>query len=140
MSMLDTAAQLFLSKLGGDAAGVDQSSVAEGLKDLLPTSGSDLDLSQLVGQFTQAGGGIAGIAMSWLGNGGNLNISAEQIQSVMGGSNIAAFAQRLGLDSGAALSGLTQMVPELIDKVSADGVLSNDRVLELGKGLLGKLF
>ena len=140
MTILQTAAQLFLSRLGSAPQGVDDEQVAAGLSDLLPTAGGDLDLQQLVGQFTGAGGGIAQLAQSWLGNGGNLEISRDQVESVLGGGAIGAFAQKLGLDGGQAASSLAAMLPELIDRISSDGELRSDLLGAVGRGILGKLF
>jgi uncharacterized protein YidB (DUF937 family) len=140
MTLLQTAAQLFLSRLDGASQGLDEAKVADGLSSLLPTAGGDLDVQALVGQFTGAGGGIAQLAQSWLGNGGNLAISREQIEAVLGGGAIGAFAQRLGLDGERATSGLAAMLPELIDRISTDGELRSDVLSAVGRGILGKLF
>ena len=140
MNLVEMAAQLFLNKLGQQGGGLDMQSVIGALQHLLPTKNGELDLAALVAQFTGEGGGLAELANSWLSNGANLNISAEQITSVFGRGPLADFAAQLGLSTDTAASGLADTVPELIDKSSENGSLLNDQMVGLAKSVLGKLF
>lgn len=137
MSILETAANLFIRQLGSaDGGGLNLQSVVAALQKLLPTSGGELDLSQLVGMFSSQGGGLAAIASSWLGDGNNQAISASQILAVLGKDNVANFASQLGLDTGKATEGLASILPELIDKNSKGGALLGN----LAGSVLGKFF
>ncbi len=136
MSILETAASLFIRQLGSaDGGGLNPQSVVAALQKLLPTSGGELDLSRLVGMFS-AQGGLAAIASSWLGDGNNQSISASQILAVLGNDKVANFAAQLGLDTGKASEGLAGIVPDLIDKNSKGGALLGN----LAGSVLGKLF
>ena len=68
MSLIETAAKVLLSKLGGAGEGVDSNNVVDGLLELLPSNGGDLDLQGLASQFLN-NGGLAQLASSWLGDG-----------------------------------------------------------------------
>ncbi len=137
MSILETAASLFIRQLGSaDGGGLNPQSVVAALQKLLPTSGGELDLSRLVGMFSAQGGGLAAIASSWLGDGNNQSISASQILAVLGNDKVANFAAQLGLDTGKASEGLAGIVPDLIDKNSKGGALLGN----LAGSVLGKLF
>jgi uncharacterized protein YidB (DUF937 family) len=85
--------------------------------------------------------GLADVAASWISTGKNLPISPEQIQSVLGNSRIQEIAQKLGLSSEAASSQLSQMLPQVVDKLTPDGQIPSNDLLAQGMNLLkGKLF
>ena len=139
MDILKIAAQLFINKMGATQGKLDIGSVIGGLKDLLPTQGDDLDISSLVSNFTK-NAGLASLASSWLGNGKNEGISAQQIMQVFGKGKIEEFASKIGVDSGNAASGLASMIPDLIDKSSENGNLLNNLKSGIGSKLLKGLF
>lgn len=139
MSLINMAAQLFISKLGGTGEQLDTGSVVAVLQNLLPTEGGELDLSALVGQFT-SGGGLADLASSWLGGGDNEAISPSTLMDVLGNDQVSEFARQLGLGEDTAAEGLAQMIPELIDGNSEGGDLLGGAVGDMAKGMLGKLF
>lgn len=134
MDLLKLGAQLFMQKVGGDS-GMDIGTVTSALKNLLPTSGGgDLDLQGIVSQM--GSGGLANLASSWLGDGGNESISPTQVVSMLGKDKIGAFAQSLGMGESEASDGLASMLPDLIDKSSEGGSL----LKSVGGSVLGKLF
>lgn len=139
MDLLKIASQLFMNKLGATGQGLDAGAVQSALGALLGGDDGKLDLSDLLGKLN--GGGLAGLAQSWLGDGANASITPSQILDMFGQGRIGAFASSLNLDTGTASNGLAEMLPELVDKHSSGGNL-----LEAaggGAGLLGaasKLF
>jgi len=76
-------------------------------------------LGSLVDQFKNAGLGQQ--AESWVGNGQNLPISADQINSVVGQGKIAEIAQQAGIDPAQLSQVLAQALPTLIDKLTPGG-------------------
>lgn len=139
MSLINMAAQLFISKLGGTGEQLDTGSVVAALQNLLPTDGGELNLGALVTQFT-SGGGLADLASSWLGGGDNEAISPSTLMDVLGNDQVSEFAGQLGLGEDTAAEGLAQMIPELIDGNSEGGDLLGGAVGDMAKGVLGKLF
>ena len=119
MDIKSLATELILSKIG---AANDSGAAESALDDLVGGSGG-FDLGDIVGQFTGSGGDLAEKAKSWLGDGGNESISAEQVQDALGSDKIEAFASKLGIGREEASSGLSQVLPELIDKSSQGGNL-----------------
>ena len=105
-------------------------------------AGADL-LMQVVGGLLNQGGGVGGglggglgallqrfqsgglgeLAASWVGTGQNLPISAEQLQSVLGGDQIGALAQQAGLSQGDLMGQLAQMLPQVVDRLTPNGQL-----------------
>ena len=78
-------------------------------------------LAGLVGRFQQ--GGLGDIVNSWVGTGQNLPISAEQLGGVLGNDTVANLAQQLGTGQGDMLSQLSQMLPQVVDKLTPGGQL-----------------
>jgi uncharacterized protein YidB (DUF937 family) len=79
------------------------------------------DLNSIIS--TAQNGPLGDVVNSWLGNGENMPISADQVSQLLGNEKVAALASQFGVNSG-DLSGILQNVlPGLIDKASADGKL-----------------
>ena len=81
-------------------------------------------LPGIIGKFQQ--GGYGSQIGSWVGTGQNLPISGGQLQEVLGSGAIGQIAQQLGLSHGDASSGLAQVLPQLIDKMTPSGQVSSD--------------
>ncbi len=97
-------------------------------------------LQGLVQTFQQ--GGLGEIVNSWVSQGQNLPISAEQIQSVLGGSSLSSIASQLGVSQEQASGSLASMLPQLIDSLTPNGnVPQNGDLMAQGMEMLkGKLF
>jgi uncharacterized protein YidB (DUF937 family) len=119
MDIKSLATQLIMSKMGGAN---DSNAASSALDDLVGGSGG-FDLGDIVGKFTGSGGDLASKAKSWLGDGGNEAVSASEIQDAIGSDKIEAFARKLGIGTEEASSGLSQILPDLIDKSSKGGNL-----------------
>jgi uncharacterized protein YidB (DUF937 family) len=71
-------------------------------------------------------GGLGNQANSWVGTGQNLPVSGDQLSNVLGGSDIGRLAQQFGLSHGDASSGLSQMLPQIIDQMTPHGQVPAD--------------
>ena len=82
------------------------------------------------------------IVNSWVSKGENLPISAEQIQSVLGGSSLGNIASQLGMNSEEASGSLASMLPQLIDSLTPNGeVPQGGDLMSQGMEMLkGKFF
>ena len=72
-------------------------------------------LEAMLNNFEQ--GGIGHIAQSWISNGGNLPISQDQLEAVLGSSQVQQLASSMGIDP----SNLSSALPELIHHLTPDG-------------------
>jgi uncharacterized protein YidB (DUF937 family) len=81
------------------------------------------DLNGLVAALQK--GGLGPQVQSWLGNGQNMPITADQLKAVLGNAQVQDFARRLGLPVDEMLKLLAQYLPEIIDKASPNGVLQH---------------
>ena len=123
-ALINAVIQMVANKAGGATGGVG-------------------GLGGLVGALTK--GGLGNVASSWVGTGQNLPVSAEQLQSALGGGGsgggmLAQIAQQAGMSNGDAASGLSQILPGLVDKLTPDGQIPQQDSLEkmLGAFNIGK--
>ena len=138
--LLQTGAKLFSkSNLSGDAgSNLDMSSLASALSSL---TGGDkgFDLGALVNNLD--GAGLGDTAKSWLGDGDNEGISPEQISNALGAEKISEFASKLGLNVSEAAGGLSEALPQMVDKASSGGaLLESIGGIEGALGFAKKLF
>jgi uncharacterized protein YidB (DUF937 family) len=77
------ATQLIMSQLGGGNSNISEDVVSAALSKLMLTnSSSDLKMGGLLGQLN--GGGLASMAASWLGDGGDSPMDAKKITDFFG--------------------------------------------------------
>ena len=134
---------LFDSVMGAVSGHVQQQGgMASVLGGLLANNGEAGGLDGLLEKFKQAG--MADQVNSWIGNGQNLPISAEQISQILGSDVVRNIAAKLGIDPDQAAQQLSALLPGLIDKLTPNGqtpagglVNSNDLMGMLG-GFLGR--
>ena len=119
MDLIQIGAQLLSDKLG---LKVDAATIQSALSSLMGDGQGGLDLQGLVGQLSSSGD-LGNLVQSWLGDGGNLPISADQIAGFFGSDKMSAFAGAIGTDAGSAAGGLADVVPQLLDKASSGGNL-----------------
>lgn len=131
-----------LMKLGQDLLG-DKMGDLGGIMDALSglTSGEGLDLGGITEKLKEAGLGEQ--LGSWLGDGENAPVSADQITNAFGADKISEMAAKLGVDSGAAADTLSKVMPSLLDKMSSggsllDAVSSGANPLDLAKSFFNK--
>lgn len=136
MDILKLATDLFMQKVGG--GNLDAATVQGALAGLLG-DGGQVDIAGIVDKLK--GSGLAALASSWLGDGGNAPMAPAQVLEIFGQGQVADFAATTGIETERAAGGLAAMLPELVDKCSSGGSLL-DAVGGAG-GLLGaasKLF
>jgi len=112
------------------SAGGEPGCVLAVAQELLADEGG---LAGLLTRFQQAGLGEQ--AASWLGQGDNLPISAEQVQAVLGQERLSALAGRHDLDAGVLSSQLALHIPLLVDQMSPNGQLEETCDVMLARGL-----
>jgi len=91
-------------------------------------------LGGLLQQLQQAG--LGDQVNSWVGTGQNLPVSAEQLQGAFGADRMSQMAEQMGLSTGDLGAQLSQMLPQVVDKLTPNGQLPEGG---LGAGGLGDL-
>ncbi len=113
---------LFQSKLGDNASEMDQSSIMDALSGLISNEEGGIDLSNVLSSLTSSDG-IGSIISSWMGDGENAPVDGSQLTEILGEDKVSEFADKLGVDKDTALSGLTDAIPNMIDKATGEGSL-----------------
>ena len=127
------------SKLSGEAgSGLDLDAIGSALAGLTGGSGG-FDIGSLLENLNT--GGLADIAGSWLGDGANQPVSPEQLGSAIGAERLSEFASKLGLSPEEAAGGLSDALPQMVDRASSGGsLLDSIGGVEGAINLAGKLF
>lgn len=133
MDLLKMGQELLGDKMG------DLGGVMDALSGL--TDGNGLDLAGITDKLKE--GGLGEQLTSWLGDGENAPVSADQITSALGADKIGEMASKLGVDAGSAAEKLSQAMPSLMDKFSSggsllDSVTGGNDPMDLLKGLFNK--
>ena len=93
-------------------------------------------LQGLLGQFQEKG--LGDQVASWIGTGANQPIGPEHVEAALGSDQLQQLAGQLGVSHGEAASGLANLLPQVVDKLSPQGNLpEGGNVMNLLKGLLG---
>lgn len=98
--------------LGAVSGLVDKAGGLDGLLGLLQKSGLDDQVK------------------SWISTGQNKQVSSQQLQQALGDDKVAAVAQQAGVSKDEAASGLADLLPQLVDKLSPDGKLPDASSLQ----------
>ena len=76
-------------------------------------------LGDLIAKFTQHG--MGDVIGSWVGPGQNAPISGDQLSSVLGSDTIGDLAAKLGLSHEEAAGQLSQVLPQVVDRLTPQG-------------------
>jgi len=136
MDLLKMGQQLLGDKLGDNAGGM-----MEAVSGLMGGSEGGLDIAGLTEKLKA--GGLGDQLSSWLGDGENEAISADQVKSAFGEDQVAQVAEKMGVDADTAADSLSQALPNLLDKASSGGSLLDQfggaaGALDMAKGLFNK--
>ncbi len=95
-------------------------------------------LNGLISQFTSKG--LGDVIGSWVGTGKNLPVSPDQLKSALGDDTVKNIASKLGMDTNAVTSQLSNLLPQVVDKLTPDGKVPEGDLLSKGMSMLGGLF
>lgn len=118
MGLLDGLAGQVLGSLGGSSGGA-RGGLLDAISGVIANHPGGL--GGLIAEFER--GGLGAVAASWVGTGSNLPISPDQLQSVLGSEQLQSIAAALGLSHQEAASHLTELLPQVVDKLTPDGVV-----------------
>jgi uncharacterized protein YidB (DUF937 family) len=79
------------------------------------------DLQGLVSKLQQ--GGLGAQVQSWLGSGGNMPVTSDQLKAALGDEHVQQLAAHFGVPVDKVLSLLSEHLPETVDKASPNGTL-----------------
>lgn len=134
MSLLDSVENIVTGTLGaGTATGQNG---LQGIIQLVQDCGG---LQALVDKFTQ--GGFGDQVKTWIGNGANSPIGADAVNKVLGSSVVTNLASKLGVDPQQCAQTISQLLPQVVSKLTPNGQVGTESnsLLQSGLGALGSL-
>ncbi|HEY6906157.1 MAG TPA: YidB family protein [Ignavibacteriaceae bacterium] len=125
------------SVLGG-GAGSKQNDLMSEIMNIV--GGQSGGLNGLISQFTSKG--LGDVVSSWVGTGNNLPVSPDQIKNVIGHDTLKELAAKTGMDQNSLTGKLSDLLPQVVDKLTPDGKVPEGDILSQGmnilNGILGK--
>lgn len=118
MGLFDSLASNMLSKLGGEKGAIAQVAI-----ELFNQNGG---LSGVLQKFKAAG--FEHEVASWISQGSNLPISAEQVMQALGSSTIQRAASKLNMKAQDISAKIAEYLPQVIDRLTPDGQLPREPV------------
>ena len=123
MGLLDSVIGAVAGGMGGQGSGGSQGALLNAVIAMLANGqgrgGAGGGLGDLIGKFTQ--GGMGDVIGSWVGPGQNAPISGDQLASVLGSDTISDLAAQLGLSHEEAAGQLSQVLPQVVDRLTPQG-------------------
>ena len=98
--------------------GLDIEKITNALQALIINSDGGLDLAVIVGNLSR--NGLGEVVGSWLAQGENKAIAADDVTVLLGEDKVDAFARELGIDQESAKKALSDALPAVVDKATSD--------------------
>ena len=130
MGLLD----MLVGPMLGSLAGLSDEGHEELVKEVGVLLEKEGDLEGLLLRFEQ--GGLGDQVASWVSEGPNLPLTAEQVTAILDHGEVQAIAQKLGLPAQEVSEHLALLLPQLVDKLTPEGKIPPWGALG---GLLGTL-
>lgn len=133
MGLMDQMGQVVGGLLGGQSA---RNPLLQAVTSLLGNNSNLGGLAGLVQAFQK--NGLGEIVNSWVSTGQNIPASPQQIEQGLGSDVIRQLASKAGLSPQDASSQLSNLLPNLIDKLTPNGKIEADPLEQLFKLVQGK--
>ena len=122
---------IFDTVLGGlEAKDTQHAALYQEVGNLVTQAGGVSGLEQ---QFQQKG--LGGVIAGWIGNGSNPPISADQVVQAIGADKVQAIAAKAGLSEDEVKTGISKLLPIMIDHLTPNGTTPNHTPDELDSAL-----
>ena len=113
-----------------DKDGTAGESLLDGLLNMVGGGGS---FTNLVKNFQEHG--LGDVVNSWISTGENLPITPEQLEQGLGTDRVQQLAEQSGLPQWSVLPMLSQLLPNVIDKLTPQGSVPTSGFLEQARNL-----
>lgn len=133
MGLMDHMGQVVGGLLGGQSA---QNPLLQAVTSLLGNNSNLGGLAGLVQAFQK--NGLGEIVNSWVSTGQNMPVSPQQIEQGLGSDVLRQLASKVGLSPQDASSQLSNLLPNLIDKLTPNGKIEADPLAQLFTLVQGK--
>ena len=134
MGLMDQLGQAVGGMMGGQTA---QNPLLQAVTSLLGQNSSVGGLAGLVQAFQK--NGLGDIVNSWVSTGKNLPVTPDQIKQGLGSDFLSQLASKAGVSPDAASAQLSNLLPDLIDKLTPNGKIEAGGIDQLLKVFQGKM-
>jgi uncharacterized protein YidB (DUF937 family) len=107
------------SPAGAPTGGADNAALLQAVLGMLGNDAPGGGLNGLVAGFQRSG--LGDVMSSWISNGENQPIAADQLGQALGPDALSALTRQTGGQSGDVLGQLAQMLPQLINQLTPNG-------------------
>ena len=122
--------------LGGGQSAGGQGSILDSIVGMITNQQSG-GLEGLLQAFKDKG--LADIVQSWVSRGQNLPVTPDQIQTALGKGQVKQIAKSSGMTQSAAAEALSQLLPQVVDKLTPKGTIDPKTLTGEGLEALKKL-
>jgi len=129
MNIMDSLKSVF----GGE--GDKQGNLVSAVMDII---GSEGGLNGLISKFNS--NGLGDVISSWIGTGNNIPVSPNQLEKVLDNNTINSVSSKFGIEKNDLLGSLSNLLPQVVDKLTPDGKMPEGDILSQGMNMLGGLF
>lgn len=142
--LLKMGATLIEGNSDDATTGLDIEEITKALDGLVGDGQGGVNLVPFVSGLAE--NGLGAIVGSWLGQGENRAITAEEITTLLGVENILSFASSLGISQESATNALAEVIPQVVDRAtSGEGGIMDEMLSQVGgpqgaMEMLGKMF
>jgi len=142
--LLKVGAALIQGNSDDATTGINIDEITQALDGLLGNGQGGVNLVTFVSGLGE--NGLGEIVGSWLGQGENKSISAEDITTLLGSEKVSEFSSSLGLSEESAQNALAEVIPQVVDKAtSGEGGIMDEMLAQVGgpqgaMDMLGKMF
>ncbi len=133
MDLLKMGASMIQGNSDDATTGIDTDKITGALSSIFGGNSEDggLDLSSIISNVTN--GNLGETISSWIGDGENAPIDTEQVTELLGSDKVEEFANELGVNVDSAKQALSDVLPNLVDKVtSEDSNIASDLLSKVG--------
>jgi uncharacterized protein YidB (DUF937 family) len=118
MGLLDSVVGMLGGAQGG---GGGNAALLNAVIGMLGNDANGGGLAAILGKAQQSG--LGDVVGSWISTGKNLPIGPDQLTSILGSDMVANIARQLGMPQGDAAAQMSQLFPEVVDKLTPQGQL-----------------
>ena len=136
MGLLDSViGALGSGQSGGQSGG--QGDALQAIIGMLGQGGGLGGLAGLVQKLQQ--GGLGDAVNTWVSAGQNQPVTPDALGAALGHDTVSNFANQLGLNKSDALSHLSQLLPQVVDRLTPNGQMPQGDLGGLGHDIAGAL-
>ncbi|WP_456450639.1 YidB family protein [Hydrogenimonas sp.] len=143
--LLEMGARAIEGSPDPETSGMDLSEIASALSEIFKNDGMGTSGIAVLIQKAMASG-LGEVVGTWIGQGENARLDADQVEKLVDADTLARFARALGVQEETAKRALADALPKIVDEATPpedgplDALLAQIGNLEGTAGIFGRMF